>query len=345
MSELIKSERKTVRFEYPVRGHGRPQILMVGNGLERKSGQVSWSQLVDKLTVQGCLEVSEEEKSMVPFPLLYELLSVGTPIPSVIDDKAIGEEERRLRKGMSQLSNLSNDLLDQLPGLKADHIFTTNYSYCLEKAFYKRRDFKNPSSRSCVRFNLLPHGRSESYYRLHSGYYVKNKMTGNAEFTGLWHIHGEIGNPGSIVLGHDRYGRLLMRIIDTCSNLDYEAIKDESERKAMHSFTSWPELFLFGDVYIVGLGFELSEFDLWWLLKRKQREGYGDGSVFFYDKGKTDNKPPRYSIRDKMLMAHGVHIIDCGADDSTSYDEFYGLAFDDIKAKIAASRQEGQHSI
>ena len=73
---------------------------------------------------------------------------------------------------MSQLSNLSNDLLDQLPGLKADHIFTTNYSYCLEKAFYKRRDFKNPSSRSCVRFNLLPHGRSESYYRLHSGYYV-----------------------------------------------------------------------------------------------------------------------------------------------------------------------------
>lgn len=26
------------------------------------------------------------------------------------------------------------------------------------------------------------------------------------------------------------------------------------------------------------------EFDLWWLLRRKQRDHYGDGRVYFYDK-------------------------------------------------------------
>lgn len=346
--------KKTIQFEYPIRGNGRPQIVLIGNGLERKSGQVAWDELVDNLTVSNCIPLTNEEKETIPFPLLYEVLVLNRPIPQVLDAAAIREEEKCLKKEMKKLRNNSNDLLNELPLLNADHIFTTNYSYCLEKAFYPKRDFTIPTSRSSVRFNLCnidEYGKkkSESQYRLHSGYYAKNSDSTNA---GLWHIHGEVGSSEGIVLGHDRYGRLLKRVIEICTNLDYKRIR---KKNALHCFTSWPELFLFGDVYVIGFGFDQSEFDLWWLLRRKQRERFGDGRVFFYDrsintKKLSENDSPRTSevrdaqkriLRNKLLSAHGVQILDCGSSDEISYDEFYKRAFADVKLRIEKNRNKG----
>lgn len=34
--------KKITHFTHDTRGKGRPQIVLVGNGLERESGQVSW---------------------------------------------------------------------------------------------------------------------------------------------------------------------------------------------------------------------------------------------------------------------------------------------------------------
>lgn len=78
--------------------------------------------------------------------------------------------------------------------------------------------------------------------------------------------------------GHDRYGRLLKRIEVACGKQRYSGKSNEIVDRNFHS---WPELFLYGDVYIVGLNLSESEFDLWWLLRRKQRERYADGKVFF----------------------------------------------------------------
>ncbi len=360
--------RKSVNFEYPVRGSGRPQILLIGNGLERKSGQVAWGKLVDNLTEQSCIPLTEKEKESVPFPLLYEVLSLGTPIPKVLDKSDISREEKRLKEEMARLVNQSNDLLDELPKLGADHIFTTNYSYCLEKAFSPRKSFANSWTRTENRFNLsLPDAETgrqklEREYRMHSGYLSENA---DATSVALWHIHGETHVPGGIVLGHDRYGRLLKRIIEVCEELDYRKIQKEDAKR---SFTSWPELFLFGDIYVIGFGFEQCEFDLWWLLKRKQRERYADGTVYFYDKAITEkpflaadpsaseedkkrilqeNQNIRWhnrtaeknSLRNKLLRAHGVEILDLGSTNETAYDDFYHLAFADVKEKIEASRQ------
>ena len=353
---------KTENFEHSLRGHGRPQIVLIGNGLEYKSGQVAWKKLVDNLTVKNCISLTEYEKEKVPFPLLYEVLVLGQPIPKMLDESAIQDEENRLKDEMSNLVNESNDLLDELPALNADHIFTTNYSYCLEKAFFPRRNFTSSDSRSQVRFNQLPcdengKQKQEREYRLHCGYYARKKKTA------LWHIHGEVSVPKGIVLGHDRYGRLLKRIIESCEALDYDSIRN---KVASYKFTSWPELFLFGDVYVVGFGFLQCEFDLWWLLKRKQRERYGDGTVYFYDIHRTvkdllpvDSCDPghmlevlkkneelkRYNqsvlendLKKKLLAAHGVQIMDLGSTNETGFDEFYGNVFKDVREKIKASR-------
>ena len=331
---------KPVRFNYSLRGTSRPQILLIGNGLEYDSGQVSWNELVDHLTVSDCVPLTKDEKKTVPFPLLYETIVLHKPIPSVLGIEDIKEIEQRLRTEMINLKNDSNSLLDCLPELGVDHVMTTNYSYCLEKAFFPDKDFRKPSTRTGARFNLLPLNekgkQTNEKYRLHSGYLASNR---DKTTVALWHIHGESHASSGIVIGHDRYGRLLKRIIDCCSNINY---RDISKENSLHTFKSWPELFLFGDVYVIGFGYAQCEFDLWWLLRRKQRERNGDGKVYFYDKAidmtKDSHAVAEKRLRDKLLIAHGVQIIDCGSDSGTGYDEFYRKAFEDVKDRVKVAR-------
>ena len=325
---------KFMAFKHRSNGQGRPQILLIGNGLERKSGQVSWAKMLDQITVENSLPVSREQRESIPFPLLYQILSTQIINGSaLLNREAILDEEHRLRDAMRRLMHQSNELLDILPTLNADHIFTTNYSYCIEHAFFPAADFSKAYIRNYRRFRLKdPHSNRpnrENHYRLHTGYLAKS--TDRA--TGIWHIHGECAVPGGIVLSHDRYGRLLQRIEIICCNQNYAflAQKTESERE----FVSWPELFLYGDVYILGLTLGENEFDLWWLLRRKQREWYADGSVFFYE---PRPKKGFQEGRHLLLQATGVKICDLGFTKNGDYDSFYRAALEDIRLHIAASR-------
>lgn len=70
---------QNVHFFHDTRGKGRPQIVLVGNGLERSKGQPGWEELVDMLTVSDSIPMEKEEREDVPFPLLYELLASHYP--------------------------------------------------------------------------------------------------------------------------------------------------------------------------------------------------------------------------------------------------------------------------
>ena len=231
---------------------------------------------------------------------------------------------------MSALRHSSNALLDALPGLDADHIMTTNYSYCLEKAFFPRLDFTKPAARTQKRLRLGERdGKKEITYKLHSCYLAKS----GGRSTGLWHIHGECAVPKGIVLSYDRYGRLLQRIEEVCSRQRYSGKAEQALNK---DYTSWPELFLYGDVYILGLGLEFNEFDLWWLLRRKQREQYADGKTYFYERRPENGFQ---SSKHLMLQANGVTLCDAGCSEHDSHDAFYAAALADIKTRIHDSRQ------
>lgn len=259
--------------------------------------------MIDSLTASNCPKLDSEIHSKIPFPLLYELLSSQYPYPSTLSAEDIENEELRLSNAMKSLKNLSNSNLDLLPALNADHIFTTNYSYCIEKAFCPDKDFSKSKVRSNMRFNFnseLNNGvpKKEINYRLHSGYLIKKSA---GKDIGIWHIHGESSVPRGIIVGHDRYGRLLSRIVTICSTQKYGK---DSNKPTLRQFTSWPELFLYGDVYIIGLGFQLCEIDLWWLLRRKHRERYADGKVYFYDNSTDENN----TYRNLLLQANGAII-------------------------------------
>ncbi len=310
-----------MEFVYPTRGPGRPQILLLGNGLERCAKQMDWDALIDAITAPNAVELTEEQRERIPFPLLYQLLSTPTPAPSCLSEGDLRAEELRLRVALKKLKHTSTELLDLLPGLEADHILTTNYSYCVERAFFPRSDFTQSQTRSRKRFRL---GEREGVYKMQTGY-----LAGK---TGLWHIHGECADGRSIVLGHDRYGRLLTRIEGICSGQFYSGNPEEIRQRA---FQSWPELFLHGDVYILGFGMDESEFDLWWLLRRKQRERYADGRVFYYDHPNNGSK----STKHLLLTSCGVELVPIACEKTIAYEDFYKLALDDIRCRIAKSRR------
>lgn len=318
-------------FQYNLKGCGRPQILLLGNGLEYESGQRSWTQLVDDLTLPENRGVCGAEN--LPFPLRYELLATPQHIKSPLSRADIEKEEKRLSTAMKSLVSETNPLLDVVPTLHMDHVLTTNYSYCLERAFWADDDFQKGSVRSKYRCYLTD--RREREYRLHTGYYFDD-TSGKTHGTCIWHIHGECSVPRGVVLGHDRYGRLLSKIISCCEELVQRTKKLSSGALAL---ISWPELFLVGDVYILGFGFDECEFDLWWLLRRKQRERHADGRVYFYDKPPiSDEKKTRHLL----LQANGVEIKTLGAPDTITYDDFYWAGMQDIQAMVSKRRAEAE---
>lgn len=333
--------KKNPIFSYNINSSCRPQVLLIGNGLERGcepptpdpkgvTEQLSWDELVAAVSVEGCIQLSKAEKDNLPFPLMYSLLSVPNPAPASLDKNMLEEEENRLKIAMNKLSQSSNWRLDALKTLGADHILTTNYSYGLEQSFFPGKNFFDSKTRSYIRFNLNPEIKDgkpmrETNYRMHTGYLAHNQ---DGSKVGLWHIHGECTVSRGVVLGHDRYGRLLSRIEKLCDSQNYSAISKRSENI---SINSWAELFLYGDIYIVGFGFHHSEFDLWWLMKRKQRERMGTGCVYFYE------QPDSNSLTQKMMRAHGAELPKVGAT-AGDYDDFYKKAFADIAKRIRENK-------
>lgn len=284
--------KKDVTFEYPICGKGRPQVILIGNGLERCMGQYSWedllnnlqhpSSLIVPLLKQDAREQNEQKRiiTRVPFPLRYELYcSDGRD--GIPQSKQNAEAEyKRFFNAIKRLSNEPNILLQQMTTLGADHIFTTNYSYSLENSFgFLDADKKKiaPCSRELSAHRLYLSSIKEVRYRLHTCYAFGHTDTHPP--LGVWHIHGETSVPKGIVLGHDGYGRMLGKITEECRKTGNWALVEQNK----HSFTSWPELFLFADIYVLGFSFDLSEFDLWWLLKRKQQERRSDGQIYFYE--------------------------------------------------------------
>lgn len=297
---------------------GRPQILLIGNGLEYKSGQVSWEKLLENVRVENAAAIPEKAKEELPFPLLYHLLTTPSPAPAHMTQADLTGENQHLAAAMGNLVHQSNEFLDRLPSLGADHIMTTNYSYCVEQAFFPGENFLK--KRRSHLFYLATNPKTnaplrENSYRVHTGY-----LAGN---TGIWHIHGEAALAGSVVLGHDRYGRLLRRIEEECARS--RGFREERQ------FTSWPELFLHGDVYILGLKLLPHEFDLWWLLRRKQRELHSGGRTFFYERRPKDGFGESKHL---LLQSYGVELCDAGCDEDVDFDTFYHAALTEIQQRM-----------
>ena len=166
--------------------------------------------------------------------------------------------------------------LQRILSIPFDAILTTNYSYELELASMGKCEVTN--SKTIERLSHGLKGRVDHTYLLSSYNQVSYKGTDNKVF----HIHGEARKPTSIILGSDKYARLLSKIITEADNR-YKNYKPNQTNSQKQNYDTWIDYFLLGDVYVLGFGFDFAESDLWWLLKRKKSEKADKGSVFYYD--------------------------------------------------------------
>ncbi len=292
-----------------VKNNTRPKVLLLGNGLNRAFSGYSWEASIKKMWQNSQFSADSEDVKKLPFPLQI-VLATGDRV-----DKTLIEGKNSIFPTIRDNAELS-ELCKKILSFGFDHILTTNYTYELESAAYPNvKNIENYIAKNQARHtDKVP--KAESKYMLHTYYEVGDNK--------IWHIHGEVRKPDSIILGHYYYGKLLSQIQNELEKRkDYQLLRQIDEKKPI--IDSWVDAFIMGDVYILGFGCDFSEMDIWWLLNRKKREAAEHGQVYFYEPSHG------HKIKHGLLSAYDVKVKDLGfVEEKIDYKAFYLKALQDI---------------
>ena len=321
-----------------------PQVLLLGNGINLLHNMYSWKDVLKKINVNPHISVNDLTS---PMPL-QAILVTNDNIDNILKAKAKDKNSEINFHGKITCEE-QRKLLQEILCMGFDHILTTNYSYELELA-----GLNLPSDISDYQFKKISNHTTavekvEPKYMLHSF----NQVTYNGVENKIWHIHGEARKIDSMVLGHYQYGSLFSRIKQDLEKTGKEYIKKQ-EKDELIEIQSWMDVFILGNVHILGFGFDTSEFDLWWLINRKKREKANHGKVYFYEPIKND-----FDERIELLKALDVEIknydivIPAKLPKGTSisaqnkrneeitqaYKSFYLCAMEDMKKRVGNEKQ------
>ena len=317
----------------------KQSILLLGNGIDRayNSHGISWGQLLDKMTTNEDLPPHEP----LPFPLEL-VLRTNDHVDEVLK---LHHKELYSNVEDEELRNTITNLLD----LGFTEILTTNYDYAIEETEIHPQKIQDKHLKQMIEHTSRVK-RPENKYYLHTF----NLIQHNDKPHRIWHIHGEARKPDSIVIGHYSYVNLVSKWRDEIKK--YEGKYKEFD----HSMPadSWIDSFILGNVYILGLGMDFCELDLWWLINRKKREKQPHGKIIFYEP-ESSGSAAKYAL----LKAYDVDVRHLGfkliqnndeeasADEDNSeyqkeqdrirqfngtiYKDFYPAAMADIKKEMA----------
>lgn len=295
----------------------KPQILLLGNGINRAFDSDSWDDLLNSI------DRRRERYDIGGFHVPEALKAILLTEDNV--DKALKSKKHALANLGAKKPEAQMRLLRRLLALPFDEILTTNYSYELETAALGSHSLSENALR-----NMQSHSdevaRCEHRFLLHTFNRVKLENTEHR----VWHIHGEARKPDSMILGAYFYGNLLGKLVE----LNKKRGAYYSQTEGAPRIRSWADAFILGDVYILGFGFGFSETDLWWLLNRKKRERGSAGKTYFYEL-----KPIEETNRAKLdlLKLMGVRIVYNAVVDG-DWREAYERAVADIEKRVPKFR-------
>lgn len=304
----------------------RPQVLLLGNGINRAFYGESWVDFIDKIRTRTDVNADELRKNNVPITL-QSILVTNNNIKKAI-------KEKKENFDFQIKDNKYIGMIQSLLSIGFDDILTTNYGYELENVAL---DTGNLSDYKLRKMSKCTHGRVEPKYLLHTYNQVDFKDSSNK----IWHIHGECRKTSTMILGFYWYANQLAKMKKESDNNQDSYYKRQLEGKEQ-IYNSWIDSFILGDVYILGFGFDYSEIDLWWLLNRRYDEKADKGKVYFYDI--EDNN----YIKTELLKLFDVEPIDlnmekvCSEDPKTNekYKAFYSAAIKDIATKINYKKEK-----
>ena len=290
-----------------------PNVLLIGNGINRAFGVSSWDELISKIQTR---KLTLEEKACldkIPYPLRPVILTED----NVCNNMKENAEDLCSFKPVDE----EVDLIKDITTLQLDTILTTNYTYEIEKSI-------------CSEF-LCKVGRGSRFRKkaqITTGKYEMNQLHTYFSVAEdkpiVWHIHGESAKPDTMVLGHYQYGKLLAKIQQYVPKL-VARHKSATLKGHIFNYYSWVDYFLLGNVYIVGLGMDLSEMDLWWLVNCKKRNFCGGKTVLY--------KPDIKKEEQLLAEAYGVEVITDGLTEK-DYINYYKWVFMDIRERVTLEK-------
>lgn len=216
--------------------------ILYGNGLNRVSSAPSWDSILAQLDLSWPMKSISSWN--VPNTVQYDQLALQSlkPSPTIL----------------SQLCSIlqgpwANKVYQTLARRANTNFITTNYDFTLERTINKQI------------FSFPPYGSSiwERLYNVNTYYEPINNIK-------IWHIHGDVHRPQSIILGYDHYCKQIAKIE---RNLPYVYLFDRWGARSRKSndiglSDTWATYFFTDDIYIVGLGLGFEELDLWWLIDK-----------------------------------------------------------------------------
>lgn len=284
----------------------KPSVLLLGNGLNRAYDFASWNELLQSIQKRSLCDDDKKAMDGVPYPLQAVIMS----------DDHVDEQMKNISDHLAELipPDEEQKVLRKFAELPIDAILTTNYTYEMEKSL--STDFSCKAGRKC-KYRKCTNPDAGKYEA--EQLYTCFELSENAP--PIWHIHGEAARPGTMIIGHYYYGKLIAKAQKYLA-VHMAPYKSFLYGKTEFSPNSWLDYFMLGDIHIVGLGMDISEMDLWWLVNYKKRHFPGTKITLY----KPDLKPAERLLAE----AYRVEVIDnglCGNDFKT----YYGWVHDQLK--------------
>jgi len=289
----------------------RRNVLLLGNGINLLYGDKSWETMIREELLVSENSLTWEQIQFVP-PTMQIVLATADKVDARL--KVIG---KTLEK--QQISDDRAAFLRRLVELPVEAVLTTNYSLEIERAL----GFTGSCSsyRSRLIRSIQPDGIRDEF-RLYQFYPLLHE---DDEVLPLWHIHGDIAKPKSMIMGHYYYAKHLREIQDRAAHM-IRAYHGCARAGVAYEPRSWVDWFLIGDLFILGFGLYLCESDLWWLLCCKKRN-FPESKIYYY--GDIDNE------RKLLLQAYGGKCMEeIKPPRERDYHGFYKLAMDDIQNRM-----------
>lgn len=343
---------KTEEREFNIFNGERPKVLLLGNGLCRAYGGMSWDGLLDEIKDKDAFP-HPAHNYVIPMPLKAAMLANNTlshKLRKIVADGKVGNAKQEITQWQNFVFTTKEmrSQIRKLVNCGFDYILTTNYSYEIEAALLNRGALLPKDISVLMNYHEVDNAQTQFLINTFN-------LVGD---TSVWHIHGEARKPDSMVLGHYYYGKLLRRCVarlDGSKNATegghsiYSGKEQEFKRnikaKRPQKIGSWIDAFVLGDVYILGFGMDFSEADLWWLVEYKSNHPDLCGKTTFFepekdnptvcefDRSSACNKSQGYipSEQCKHLLLKETYHVDIKSlgvtiRNSSDYQEFYSKA-------------------
>ncbi len=164
------------------------------------------------------------------------------------------------------------------------------------------------------------------------------------------HVHGECAYPESICLGYEHYAGTLEKIRTFLT--DSTSVRDKADphkfklydvlSEIEESDGSWLYRFFTEDIYFLGVGLDVSEMDIWWLITyraklMREKAAPIHNQIVYYEIEVPKSVEGQKTVqkRGDLLRTFGVEVVHCM---DRGYDKRYEHAISDISIRIKANR-------